>query len=295
MSIKIRMDGNSGGLKNYRRLLAEHLHLVLENKERILSNPYLGTCNPGLPFGFVYAGPQDVRLGSLLKLWEQPMLIGGEKAYLLSCGALLSNNHSSWYLSESKTLESGYLDLVKYTGKTYLSLIGGALDKRFQKDLYVDFPRLVQELQDPENYAYSQRLEWVWNNFREGFTAQQGALAAEHLKRVRLYFVEGENFYLDVYLEDLYTPPRSLGLINYKAIQYQEMMEALFRELEETTGYRFVKETGKHDYLLFRQEFTLYLNDQLISPDHLASLSRLFQLYEEGMKGIHRHLEKEDK
>lgn len=289
MVIKIITQSGGACEPAYRNLLVQHISLLLENKERILSNLYLSSCNPGVSFGFAYTGSKDVRLGSLLKLWEAPLEVEGEKAYLLSCGALLSTNRSSWYLSESRRMESGTLDFKKYTGISCLEYLGRYLEKSLASDVYVDLPRLLQELQDPAQYPYSQRLRLAYKAFRIGLKGTSG-LSDEQLKRIKLSYAGGDDFQLDVYIRDLYTPQNSPGLINHKAIRYQELTDALLRELEAATGYNFEKKIGKNENLLFRKSFRLYENDELFQPENLQAISTLFKRYEEGMKRIHEEL-----
>lgn len=290
MGIRFLSKGEGGCKLSYTRQLVKNIDLLQEQKDRILSNLYLSSCNPGVSFGFAYTGSKDVRLGSLLKLWEQPLEIEGERAYLLSCGALLSTNSSSWCLSESGKIDSGYLDFKKYTGKSCLEYISLHLEKTRASNLYVDLPRLLQELRDPDQYPYSQRLRDVYKAYRGGLKGLQPAFTAEQLDGIKLYCTGGDDFLLDVYIKDLYTPQKSLGLINHKAIKYRELIDELIRELALSTGYSFVKMIGKNESLLYRKSFKLYEDDEVSSPENLNAISRLFHQYKEGMDSIHLQL-----
>ena len=97
---------NDNGAVSY---LFENLDLIKSNKEKIWATPEFNAIQiPGVYVGGLYVGVYQIRLGDLIKLWDETEWHNDNKYYYNIIGTPLSGmNTANWYDEKNNTFEAG--------------------------------------------------------------------------------------------------------------------------------------------------------------------------------------------
>lgn len=89
--------------------LFENLNLIKSNKEKIWATPEFNTIQiSGVYVGGLYVGVYQIRLGDLIKLWDETEWHNDNKYYYNIIGTPLSGmNTANWYDEKNNTFGSG--------------------------------------------------------------------------------------------------------------------------------------------------------------------------------------------
>ncbi len=267
--------------------LIENYQLLMEHKDIILADPYLRSCEVDLGFGFSYAGPVDIRLGQLLHVWEKMPAIGGKRAALLHSGGGLSGvNLSCWYNLDEQQMEEGNINYFKESGQSMGDLFRSAIHLFPKQDLYVNFPELVKQLQNPEKYPFSKQLSSTVTQFKEGIENSEAGFTQEQLDSISLYTHHGY-LKLEVRVPDLSIRVKSSpGPVDYIWVKYQDLIAEIFQDLAANSGFTFDSRHPAGSEGVLSRSFNPYEGEELWAPENIKMLQSVFAEHRKGMEQL---------